>query len=251
MRRGDFKIEVCANSVESCLAAMEGGADRVELCASMPEGGVTPSYGEIITARRRLPSMGLHVIIRPRGGDFVYTMLELERMSIDIDIARQIGVDGVVFGCLDPDGGIDYDANAMLMEHVGNMSATFHRAFDRSSHPFDSLEKIIRLGFNRVLTSGQEPKVIEGLPFLTNLQRQANGRITVLAGSGVDETNIANIYNTTGVNEFHFSARVKKPGRMRFYNSSVYMGEHIADENAIYVTSADKVKAAIQALLKA
>ena len=163
MKRDDFKIEVCANSVESCLAAMEGGADRVELCSSMPEGGVTPSYGEIATARRRLSSMLLHVIIRPRGGDFVYSMLELERMSKDIDMARHIGANGVVFGCLDPDGNVDTAANAMLMEHVGNMSTTFHRAFDRCANPSAALEKIIGLGFKRVLTSGQQPTAADGV----------------------------------------------------------------------------------------
>ena len=131
MKRQDFKIEICANSVESCLAAMEGGADRVELCASMPEGGVTPSYGEIVVARRRLTSLRLHVMIRPRGGDFVYSKLELERMALDIDEAKELGADGVVFGCLHSDGTVDLEENMILLEHVGKMSTTFHRAIDR------------------------------------------------------------------------------------------------------------------------
>ena len=127
MIRNEFKIEVCANGVESCLAAQEGGADRVELCAGIPEGGTTPSYGEIKVARRVLTRTRLHVIIRPRGGDFVYSPLEIERMEEDIDIARELGVDGIVLGCLTPEGGIDLDVNARLMEHTHGMSTTFHR----------------------------------------------------------------------------------------------------------------------------
>lgn len=130
MIRNEFKIEVCANGVESCLAAQEGEADRVELCAGIPEGGTTPSYGEIKVARRVLTRTRLHVIIRPRGGDFVYSPLEIERMEEDIDIARELGVDGIVLGCLTPEGGIDLDVNARLMEHTHGMSTTFHRAFD-------------------------------------------------------------------------------------------------------------------------
>ena len=251
MKRQDFKIEICANSVESCLAAMEGGADRVELCASMPEGGVSPSYGEIVVARRRLTSLRLHVMIRPRGGDFVYSKLELERMALDIDEAKELGADGVVFGCLHSDGTIDLAANRMLMEHVGNMSTTFHRAFDRCADAEDSLEKIIDLGFGRVLTSGQQPTADKGVALLAKLNQQANGRIILLAGSGVNETNIATIYRETMIHEFHFSARIRKPGRMKFMNPSVYMGLRNTDENAIDETSAEKVQRTIQNLLDA
>ena len=116
MNRDDFKFEICANSVESCLAAQEGGANRVELCAGIPEGGTTPSYGEIKVARKLLDKTLLHVIIRPRGGDFLYTPLEIERMVEDIRLCRKLGVDGVVIGCLTEDGEVDMEANRRLVE---------------------------------------------------------------------------------------------------------------------------------------
>ena len=168
MERNLFRFEVCANGVESCLAAQAGGADRVELCAGIPEGGTTPSYGEIMVARRVLTTTRLHVIIRPRGGDFLYTPLELERMEADIEVARQLGADGIVIGCLHEDGTIDMEANRRLVEKAKGMSLTFHRAFDRCRDPFEALEQLIDLGFDRILTSGQQPKAIEGAPLLQN-----------------------------------------------------------------------------------
>ena len=150
-------FEVCANGVESCLAAQKGGADRVELCAGIPEGGTTPSYGEIKVARRLLTSTRLHVIIRPRGGDFLYSPLEVERMEEDIRICKQLGVDGVVIGCLNADGTLDMDANRRLVEAAEGMSVTFHRAFDRCNNPHEALCQLIKLGIDRVLTSGQQP----------------------------------------------------------------------------------------------
>ena len=142
-------VEVCANGVESCLAAQEGGADRVELCAGIPEGGTTPSYGEIQVARRVLTSTRLHVIIRPRGGDFLYSDLEVERMAADIAVCRELGVDGVVFGCLKADGTLDMDKNRYLMQCSHGMSVTLHRAFDRAADPVQALEDAIALGFDR------------------------------------------------------------------------------------------------------
>ena len=175
MERNLFRFEVCANGVESCLAAQAGGADRVELCAGIPEGGTTPSYGEIMVARRVLTTTRLHVIIRPRGGDFLYTPLELERMEADIEVARQLGADGVVIGCLHEDGTIDMESNRRLVEKAQGMSLTFHRAFDRCRDSFEALEQLIDLGFDRILTSGQQPKAIEGAPLLQKLHQQAAG----------------------------------------------------------------------------
>ena len=140
-------VEVCANGVESCLAAQQGGADRVELCAGIPEGGTTPSYGEIKVARRVLNTTRLHVIIRPRGGNFLYSDLEVERMAADIAVCRELGVDGVVFGCLRADGTIDVEKNRYLMDCSRGMSVTCHRAFDRAANPEQALEDIIDLGF--------------------------------------------------------------------------------------------------------
>lgn len=207
MEEKSYRFEICANGVESCLAAQEGGADRVELCAGIPEGGTTPSYGDIRQARTLLKSTRLHVIIRPRGGNFVYSELEAERMLLDIETCRQLGVDGVVWGCLTRNRDIDITLCQRLMEASKGMSVTFHRAFDRARNPRQALEDIIRLGCDRVLTSGQEKKAEEGTPLLRALNGQAAGRIILLAGSGVNEQNIQRIQEETGIQEFHFSAR--------------------------------------------
>lgn len=243
-----YRFEICANGVESCIAAQEGGADRVELCAGIPEGGTTPSYGEIKTARRVLTRTRLHVIIRPRGGDFLYTPLELERMTADIDIARELGADGVVFGCLRADGTLDTEANALLMSHAKGMSVTFHRAFDRCANPQEALEELIAQGFDRILTSGQQPTALQGTPLLRQLHAQAAGRITLLAGCGVNEGNIATIARETGIDEFHFSARVAVKSAMIFSNPDVYMGAKGADEESVDITSAERVRNTIAQL---
>ena len=254
----EFQFEVCANSVESCVAAQRGGADRVELCAGIPEGGTTPSYGEIKQARRvldegakrGLKATRLHVIIRPRGGDFLYSELELERMAEDIRICRELGADGVVFGCLRPDGSLDTDANKRLLETAKKLpSTTFHRAFDRCAQPEQALEELISQGFDRVLTSGQQETAAEGISLLKKLHEQAQGRIKILAGCGVNEQNIRKIHEATGVTEFHFSAREPQKSRMVFANPNVYMGAKDADEDTILVTSEERVRNTIAQLL--
>ena len=253
MNREEFKFEICANSVESCLAAQEGGADRVELCAGIPEGGTTPSYGEIKLARKLLTKTKLHVIIRPRGGDFLYTPLELERMEEDIRICRELGVDGVVFGCLTEEGEIDREAHRRLVELARPMSVTFHRAFDRTADPMKALEDIISLGCNRILTSGQQPKAIDGISLLAQLEKKLKEYplppIQLLAGSGVNEENIRQIFDATGIHEYHFSARVNVVSKMKHYNHEVYMGAKGADESNSLVTSAEKVRNTIKQLV--
>ena len=219
-----YQFEVCANSVESCLAAQAGGADRVELCAGIPEGGTTPSYGEISTARDMLTTTRLHVIIRPRGGDFLYSPIEVRTMLKDIEMARQLGVDGV-------------------------LSVTFHRAFDVCRDPEKALEQIIELGCNRILTSGQQATAELGIPLLKTLQIQASGRIILLAGCGVNEKNIARIASETGIQEFHFSARESIKSDMKYKNESVSMGGTVhIDEYERNVTTAQRVINTIQAI---
>ena len=253
MNREEFKFEICANSVESCLAAQEGGADRVELCAGIPEGGTTPSYGEIKLARKLLTKTKLHVIIRPRGGDFLYTPLEIERMEEDICLCRELGVDGVVIGCLTEEGEIDREANRRLVELARPMSVTFHRAFDRTADPMKALEDIISLGCNRILTSGQQPKAIDGINLLAQLEKKLKEYplppIQLLAGSGVNEENIRQIFDATGIHEYHFSARVNVVSKMKHYNHEVYMGAKGADESNSLVTSAEKVRNTIKQLV--
>lgn len=238
-----YKLEICANSVESCIEAQKGGAYRVELCAGIPEGGTTPSYGEINLARELL-DIKLYAIIRPRGGDFMYTDLEHRIMLKDIEIAGKLGIDGVVFGCLTPDGAVDMVRNRELMEAAKGMGVTFHRAFDMCKDPFESLERIIDLGCERILTSGQQPKAEQGISLIKELITKANKRIIIMPGSGVNESNIARIASETGATELHLSAREAKASEMIYRNPNLKMGgtEVIINEYEKQVTSAERVR---------
>ncbi len=248
---GNYKFEICANSVASCLEAQQAGADRVELCAGIPEGGTTPPYGDMITARKYLTTTKLHIIIRPRSGDFLYSPLEMEIMLRDIEQAKELGMDGVVFGCLTEDGEVDMQKMKVLMEASKGLSVTFHRAFDVCRNPKKALEDIISLGCNRILTSGQEAKAELGIPLLKELQEQAKGRIILLAGCGVNEENIQKIAEGTSIQEFHFSARKTVTSQMKFRKEGVPMGGvvHI-DEYENPLTSAERVRATIAKLRK-
>jgi copper homeostasis protein len=217
-------IEVCANSAQSVVEAEAGGARRVELCAAIPEGGTTPSYGEIRTAQALAPSVDIHVIIRPRGGDFLYTQAEMQSMLYDIEMAQQLGVHGVVFGCLTENGCIDTARMKQLLEAARPLSVTCHRAFDVCRNPFDALEELIALGCNRILTSGQQRDAVRGIPLIAQLVRQAAGRIVIMPGCGVREDNIALIERETGATEFHTSARSLRQSRMIYRNENVPMG---------------------------
>ena len=244
-----YLFEVCANSVESCIAAQAGGADRVELCAGIPEGGTTPSYGDILTAREHLRQTRLHVIIRPRGGDFLYSPTEQRIMLEDIGNARRLKADGVVFGSLTEEGEVDIPLMERLMEASQGMSVTFHRAFDVCRNPQKALEELIALGCDRILTSGQQSTAEQGIPLLKELQQQAAGRIILLAGCGVNEGNIARIAGETGIREFHFSARETVKSHMRHHNSAVSMGGTVhIDEYTRNVTTPERVKRTIGAL---
>lgn len=243
-----YQFEICTNSVESCLAAQAGGAHRVELCAGIPEGGTTPSYGEIAVARE-LIDIKLHVIIRPRGGDFLYSPLEIKTMLKDIETARKAGADGVVLGCLTAEGDVDVIAMRELMNATQGLSVTFHRAFDVCRHPEEAMEEIIKLGCDRILTSGQQATAECGIPLLKALHEQAGGRIVLLAGCGVNEKNIARIATQTGISEFHFSAREKVAGGMLYKNPVVSMGGTVQiDEYSRQVTTAERVRNTIAAI---
>lgn len=245
----EYQFEVCSNSVESCLAAQAGGAHRVELCAGIPEGGTTPSYGEMAVAREVLTTTRLHVIIRPRGGDFLYSPMEVRTMLKDIEMAKRVGADGVVFGCLTEDGEIDVPVMQELMKASEGLSVTFHRAFDVCRDAREALEQIIELGCNRILTSGQQATAEQGIPLLKELQEQAAGRIILLAGCGVNEKNIARIARETGIREFHFSARESYKSGMKYKNESVSMGGTVhIDEYERDVTSVHRVEETIRAL---
>jgi Uncharacterized protein involved in copper resistance len=240
-------FEICANSLESCLAAQQGGAQRVELCAGISEGGTTPSLGEIVITRNLL-DIKLHVIIRPRGGDFLYSQDEKEIMLADIVMARKARVDGLVFGCLNKDGEIDIEFTKELIDTAEGLPITFHRAFDQCRDPFKALEQLIELGCNRILTSGQQPTAEQGIPLLKKLIKQANNRIIIIPGSGINENNIRLIAEETGAKELHFSAREPRKSEMHYYNPNIYMGTSPQDEYTLNVTTAERVRRTIEQL---
>ena len=242
----NYNFEICANSVESCIAAQKGGAQRVELCAGIPEGGTTPSIGEIRTARKMI-DIKLHVIIRPRGGDFLYSTIEKNTMIEDIYAAREAGADGLVFGALTPDGDIDLKLMKELMDASGNCPVTFHRAFDRCKDPFRALEEIIDLGATRILTSGQQPSAPQGAALIRQLIERSKDRIIILAGCGVNENNIRQLAQESGAHEFHFSARENIRSSMRYSNPEVLMGSADVDEYVRAVTTAERVRKTIAA----
>lgn len=217
-------IEICANSAQSCVEAEAGGASRVELCAAIPEGGTTPSYGEIKTAQSLTKAIDINIIIRPRGGDFLYTQAEIQSMLHDIELCKQLKVHGVVFGCLTKEGDIDTTLLKRLVSASKPLSVTFHRAFDVCRDPFAALEQIIEAGCDRILTSGQQPTAEQGIPLIAQLIQKAAGRIIIMPGCGVRENNIARIEAETGAKEFHTSARSVIESKMIFRNENVPMG---------------------------
>lgn len=216
-------LEICADSVESAVAAERGGAHRIELCSSLLEGGVSPSAGLISTVRSRL-SIGVFVMIRPRGGDFCYSAEEFETMEQDVLTAKQLGADGIVFGILQEDGDVDIARTRRLIQIARPLKATFHRAFDMSSNLSKSLRDVIDAGADRVLTSGGEQNVEDGLPVIAGLVRAAGGGIAIMAGGGISESNVHRIIEQTGVTEIHASVRVHVPSPMRYRNDKISMG---------------------------
>ena len=245
----DYQFEVCANSVESCIAAQAGGADRVELCAGIPEGGTTPSYGDILIALEVLQQTKLHIIVRPRGGDFLYSSTEQRIMLKDIENARRLGADGVVFGFQPAERDGDKTIMKPPKKTTQRKTRTIQPAFEVLRKPQKAIEDIIALGCNRILTSGQQSTAEQGIPLLKELQQEASGRIILLAGCGVNEANIAHIARETGIREFHFSARENIESSMLYHNSAVSMGGTVhIDEYTHTITTAERVKRTIGAL---
>ncbi|MBQ7554802.1 MAG: copper homeostasis protein CutC [Bacteroidaceae bacterium] len=248
---GKFKIEICANSVESALMAQKGGADRVELCTGIAEGGITPSIGEVSEAKDSLSKTLMNVMIRPRGGDFCYSPHELRAMENDILVMCLMPIHGFVFGCLTPAGDVDMKAMRRLMKRikVKGKGVTFHRAFDMCRNPFQALEDIIALGCERILTSGLQATAEEGIPLIKKLVEQAAGRIVIMPGCGITPQNIRKIAEETGATEFHFSGRHAVGSPMQFRNPHVSMGgTDQIDEYSRLVTDPAMVKAAWKAL---
>ena len=234
------QIEICVFSPESCLNAQNGGANRVELCGGMYEGGTTPSYGLMQWARKQL-SIELFVMIRPRGGDFCYDEWEFETMKNDIEIAKKIGCDGVVFGILLPDGNLDIKRNQALVNLAKPLETTIHRAFDMATDPLVALEDIIKIGAVRILTSGQKNTAIEGIELLEKLVKQATGRIEIMAGAGVNAENAVDLLKT-GIDALHLSAKSLKNGAMVYRKNDVNMTSVLpANEYEIIYSDIQKI----------
>jgi len=240
-------IEVCANSIESALAAQAGGAARVELCSALIEGGLTPSAAAIELARERL-HIKLHILIRPRGGDFCYESTEFAVMKRDISFCKRAGADGVVSGILQPDGSVDMARMRELIEVARPMSVTFHRAFDMAADPFRALDDVLALGVERLLTSGQRGSVIEGCGLIAELVRRAGDRMIVMPGAGINEGNIRELITATGAREFHLSGQKKIASRMTYRNPHVFMGVPGLPEYEIGVTDAEKIRRVVEAV---
>ena len=234
-----FKLEVIGFTIESCMIAQAAGAHRIELCDNPSEGGTTPSYGFIKTARENL-STELYPIIRPRGGDFLYSEIEFEVMKADIENCKSLGCDGVVIGILNADGTVDKKRCKQLVEFAYPMKVTFHRAFDRTNDPFKAMEDIISIGCERILTSGQKNLATDGEELLNKLVKQANNRIIIMPGSGVNSDNIETLVKNTNATEFHTSARTFVNSKMEFINES--MDEQLTSVSAM----SDEIKKIIE-----
>ena len=234
-----FKLEVIGFTIESCMIAQAAGAHRIELCDNPSEGGTTPSYGFIKTARENL-STELYPIIRPRGGDFLYSEIEFEVMKADIENCKSLGCDGVVIGILNADGTVDKKRCKQLVEIAHPMKVTFHRAFDRTNDPFKAMEDIISIGCERILNSGQKNLAIDGEELLNKLVKQANNRIIIMPGSGVNSDNIETLVKNTNATEFHTSARTFVNSKMEFINES--MDEQLTSVSAM----SDEIKKIIE-----
>jgi copper homeostasis protein len=239
-------LEICVDSLESALAAQKGGAHRIELCSDLLEGGITPSAGLIATVRRRI-SIGVHVMIRPRGGDFCYSADEFEAMEQDVRMAKQLGADGIVVGILKEDGHVDTGRTCLLVDIARPLKVTIHRAFDMSVDLDQALQDVILTGADRLLTSGGEQTVEGGIASVARLVSAARGRIVIMAGGGISERNVLRIITQTGVREIHAGLRTTVPSKMRHRNEKVSMGIIKGHEYEQAVVLEDRVRQLLQA----
>ncbi|HTN45058.1 MAG TPA: copper homeostasis protein CutC [Flavipsychrobacter sp.] len=212
-----FTIEIATSDYATTAAAVKGGADRIELCANLAEGGTTPPYGTLVQCREDF-AVQLYPIIRPRGGDFLYTDEEFACMMKDIEMCKHLGCDGVVIGILSSNGDIDIPRNARLVELAYPLRVTFHRAFDRCREPFEALEQLVQLGCERILTSGLQPLVTDGIELISQLNATAGDRIIIMPGSGIRKENIKTVEAVTKCREFHASLRSTIPSAMNYKN---------------------------------
>ena len=219
-------IEVLVDSVASARAARAGGADRLEVCQNLFEGGTTPSVG-LIKAMRRAVETPMNVMVRPRGGDFCYSDDEFEVMQHDVQMAKELGANGIVLGLLQPDGTVDEERTARLVALARPLPVTFHRAIDMTRDLGEALEALVRLGVDRVLTSGGEATVWEGVDAIAALMERAAGRIIVMPGGGIREHNVQKVLARTGAREIHVSGSRTVESQMQHRNTRVFMGKEL------------------------
>jgi copper homeostasis protein len=240
-------LEICCFSLESCETAQKAGAGRVELCGGMFEGGTTPSAGLISLARQHL-TIKLYVMIRPRGGEFCYSDAEYAVMKADVQVAKNLGADGVVFGILNADGSVDKKRTTQLANLAAPLKVTFHRAFDVANDPFQALEDIIDCGCERILTSGQKNTAIEGIDLLKILVKKTQNRIEIMAGSGVSAQNAQQFLNI-GVHALHMTGKGIQESKMIFRKPDVSMASAVlTNEYEIYEADFEKCKAVVNIL---
>lgn len=240
-----MKTELCSYSLEACHTAVRLGIDRVELCASPSDGGITPSMG-MMTEACAIPDIEVSIMIRPRGGDFLYSDEEFRTMLHDIDHARQAGATGVVFGILTAEGKVDIERTSLLVEASQGMDTTFHRAIDMTQDYLQAVEDVISTGCTRILTSGGYDKAVEGIDNIAQAVSIASRRIEIMAGSGVISSNALRLAQT-GVDALHFSAKKMIPGRMLYRNPRISMGGTSAiDEYALRVVDEEEAQSIVK-----
>lgn len=235
-------LEIAVFNISSALLAVAAGADRIELCENAAEGGTTPSYGTLKTVREKI-SIPVFPIIRPRGGDFLYSDTEFEVMKKEILLCKELGYEGVVIGLLKEDGTIDAERTKELVARAYPMEATFHRAFDRAINPMEALETVIACGCSRILTSGQVPNAADATTLIKELVTKADHRIIIMPGSGVRSNNIRQIATATGVTELHSSARKNIPSLMQYQQASM---QETLDLVSVDMEEIEKMKAILQ-----
>lgn len=212
-------LEICCYSVESAIEAQNKGANRIELCDNYSEGGTTPSYGSIQLAVNKL-NIPINVIIRPRGGDFLYSDVEYETIKLDIAILKKMKINGIVIGFIKSNGDIDTERTREIVELAKPLEVTFHRAFDMCRNHFFALEQLTEIGVKRILTSGAKDRAIDGVDLITKLIKKADNKIIIMPGSGINANNLMEIMDKTKANEFHSSAKTFEESKMKFFNNN-------------------------------
>lgn len=243
----EYLLEACVDSVESAVIATESGAGRLELCSNLIIGGTTPTLALFEEIRKRC-SNKINVLIRPRFGDFCYSEAEYAIVKREISQFERAGADGVVIGMLEPDGSLGLDRMGECMELAGKMKVTLHRAFDVCRDPYEALEQAVKLGVHTILTSGQEDGALKGAACLAKLKEQAGGRIAILAGSGVGPETIGEIYQKTGITQYHMSGKRVLQSLMTYRKGNVHMGMESISEFEVWQTDGAKIAKAVSVL---